>query len=45
MRFAIKAEKVHAELFTKAKEAVDNGKDLEAEKIFCVSMWFYKYNR
>ncbi len=34
MRFAIKAEKVHAELFTKAKEAVDNGKDLEAEKIF-----------
>ena len=33
MKFAISAEKVHAELFTKAKEAVDGGKDLEAEKI------------
>ena len=33
MRFAIEAEKVHADLFTKAKEAVDNGKDLEAEKV------------
>lgn len=29
MRFAIEAEKVHAELFGKAKEAVDAGKDLE----------------
>ena len=34
MRFAIEAEKVHAELFTKAKETVDNGKDLEAENIY-----------
>lgn len=34
MRFAIEAEKVHADLFTKAKEAVDSGKDLEAEKIY-----------
>lgn len=33
MRFAIEAEKVHAELFTKAKEAVDQSKDLEAEVI------------
>ncbi len=33
MRYAIEAEKVHAELFTKAKEAVDAGKDLEAEVI------------
>lgn len=33
MRFAIEAEKVHAELFTKAKEAVDSGKDLEAKTI------------
>lgn len=33
MRFAIEAEKVHADLFTKAKEAVDSGKDLEAEKV------------
>lgn len=33
MRFAIEAEKVHAELFTKAKEAVDLGKDLEVKVI------------
>lgn len=31
MRYAVEAEKVHAELFTLAKEAVDNGNDLEAE--------------
>jgi rubrerythrin len=34
MRFAIEAEKVHADLFTTAKEAVDSGKDLDAEKIY-----------
>lgn len=34
MKFAIEAEKVHAKLFTKAKEAVDSGKDLDAEKIY-----------
>ncbi len=33
MRFAIEAEKVHAELFTQAKEAVDAGNDLEAEVV------------
>lgn len=33
MRFAIEAEKVHADLFTKAKEAVDAGKDLEAKVV------------
>ncbi len=33
MRFAIEAEKVHAELYTKAKEAVDAGKDLEADVV------------
>lgn len=33
MRFAIEAEKVHAELFTKAKEAVEQGKDLEAKTV------------
>lgn len=33
MRFAIEAEKVHAKLFTKAKEAVDSGKDLETKVI------------
>ncbi|MFY9214817.1 MAG: rubrerythrin family protein [Tissierellaceae bacterium] len=33
MQFAIEAEKVHAELFGIAKEAVDQGKDLEAETI------------
>lgn len=34
MQFAIEAEKVHEKLFLKAKEAVDAGKDLEAEKIY-----------
>lgn len=33
MRFAIEAEKVHANLFTLAKEAVDSGKDLEAKVV------------
>lgn len=33
MRFAIEAEKVHAKLFTEAKEAVDGGKDLEAKEV------------
>ncbi|NLJ78856.1 MAG: rubrerythrin family protein [Tissierellia bacterium] len=33
MRFAIEAEKVHAELFTKAKEAVDKGEDLKADTV------------
>lgn len=33
MKFAIEAEKVHAELFTKAKEAVDSSKDLEVETV------------
>ncbi len=33
MKFAIEAEKVHAELFTQAKEAVDEGKDLEATDV------------
>lgn len=32
-KYAIEAEKVHAELFTKAKEAVDAGKDLEAKVV------------
>ena len=34
MRFAVEAEKIHAELFGKAKEAVDAGKDLDSEKIY-----------
>ena len=33
MRFAIEAEKIHADLFGKAKDAVDAAKDLDAEKI------------
>ena len=33
MRFAIEAEKIHAELFGQAKEAVDAGKDLEADVV------------
>lgn len=32
MKYAIEAEKVHAELFTEAKAAVDAGKDLEVEE-------------
>lgn len=34
MKYAIEAEKIHAELFTKAKQAVDNGRDLDAKKIY-----------
>src|SRR5690606_1599988 len=34
MKYAIEAEKIHAQLFTKAKEAVDKGKDLDAKKIY-----------
>lgn len=34
MKYAIEAEKIHAELFTKAKEAVDSGKDLEAKGVY-----------
>ncbi len=33
MRFAIAAEKVHAELFETAKKAVDGGSDVEAEVV------------
>lgn len=33
MKYAIEAEKVHAELFTKAKEAVDAGNDLAVDTI------------
>ena len=33
-RFAIEAEKVHAERFQTAKDAVDAGKDLDVEKIY-----------
>lgn len=33
MKYAIEAEKTHADLFTKAKEAVDDGKDLDMEEI------------
>ena len=37
MRFAMAAEKVHAERYQTAKDAVDAGKDLEAEEIhLCV---------
>ncbi len=31
MKFAVEAEKVHAKMFGKAKDAVDAGKDLEVE--------------
>ncbi|HHV46224.1 MAG TPA: Rubrerythrin-2 [Tissierellia bacterium] len=34
MKYAIEAEKIHAQLFTKAKEAVDSGKDLEAKGVY-----------
>ena len=33
MKYAIEAEKVHAELFTKAKEAVDAGNDLAVQTV------------
>lgn len=34
MKYAVDAEKVHAEKYKEAKEAVDQGKDLEVDKIF-----------
>jgi rubrerythrin len=34
MRYAIEAEKVHAERFEAAKEAVDAGKDIDVETIY-----------
>lgn len=34
MRFAIEAEKIHAQVFAKAKESVDAGKDIELEKVY-----------
>ena len=34
MKFATAAEKVHAERYLEAKEAVDAGKDLDVEKIY-----------
>jgi rubrerythrin len=33
MKYAVAAEKVHAELYTKAKEYVDQGKDLDAKVV------------
>lgn len=33
MRYAVEAEKVHAQRYQEAKEAVDQGKDLDAEDI------------
>ncbi|WP_423302857.1 rubrerythrin family protein [Deferribacter thermophilus] len=33
-KFALDAEKVHAELYKKALEAVKNGKDLDTDKIY-----------
>ncbi|HLE11511.1 MAG: rubrerythrin [Bdellovibrionales bacterium RIFOXYD12_FULL_39_22] len=35
LKYALEAEKVHAELYTKALEAVMAGKDLEAEAYLC----------
>jgi len=37
-RFALAAEKVHASLYSKAREAVRQGKDLEIEKIAVCSV-------
>lgn len=34
MKYAVAAEQVHADLYTKAKELVDAGKDIEAEHIY-----------
>jgi rubrerythrin len=33
-KYAIEAEKVHAELFAQAKKLVDQGKDIDADKIY-----------
>ena len=37
-RFAMEAEKIHAELYSKAREAILKGQDMEIGKIFICPM-------
>lgn len=41
MRFALEAEKVHAELYQKARDAVQEGRDVEIGKVFVCPMCGY----
>jgi len=41
MRFALEAEKIHASMYTRAKQAVEEGRDLELEKIYICEVCGY----
>jgi len=41
IRYALEAEKIHAAMYSKAKEAVKSGKDLEVGKIYICSVCGY----
>ena len=41
MRFALEAEKIHASMYTRAKQAVEEGRDLELDKIYICEICGY----
>jgi rubrerythrin len=41
MRFALEAEKIHASMYTRAKQAVEEGRDLELDKIYICGVCGY----
>ncbi|WP_456478703.1 rubrerythrin family protein [Geoglobus ahangari] len=41
IRFAIEAEKIHSAMYTKAKQAVENGKDIEIGEIYICEVCGY----
>ena len=43
IKFALEAEKIHAELYRKAKQAVEQGKDVEIEEIYICPVCGYTH--
>ena len=41
MRFALEAEKIHASMYTRAKQAVEEGRDLELDRIYICEICGY----
>jgi rubrerythrin len=41
MRFALEAEKIHASMYARAKQAVEEGRDLELGKIYICEICGY----
>ncbi len=41
MRFALEAEKIHASLYTKAKQAVEEGRDVDIDRIYICEVCGY----